>query len=131
MASNILDVMIEYLDGGVLIQPFANIAQHGNARIRPHIIYKLADLMPHVYQRKQKQVELHVLPLLWLLLNQIKGGNSSSTTNGSSSLNIAVTRLIQSVYEQMGEYLLERASNSSSVSARNLELLKDLITTPI
>lgn len=87
--------------------------------------------MPHVYQRKQKQVELHVLPLLWLLLNQIKGGNSSSTTNGSSSLNVAVTRLIQSVYEQMGEYLLEKASNSSSVSARNLELLKDLITTPI
>ena len=90
-----------------------------------------SDLIPHVYQRKQKQVELHILPLLWSLLNPVKGGNSSSTTNGVSALNVSVTRLVQSVYEQMGEQLIDRATNSSAVSARNLELLKELITTPI
>ena len=61
MASNILDVIVEYLgkirnflnkneflklyfftEGGSLIQPFANIAIHGNARVKPQIIFKLA-----------------------------------------------------------------------------------------
>jgi hypothetical protein len=30
------------IDGGSLIQPFTNLAQHGNSRIKPQIIYKLA-----------------------------------------------------------------------------------------
>ncbi len=80
--------------------------------------------MPHVYARKQKQVELHVLPALWSLLNSVKG---NSTSSGVSSLNAAITKLVQSVYEQMGEQLIDRAANSSSVSSRNLELLKELI----
>ena len=61
LASNILDIFVEYLgncilkkkfnyfkkcfnllDGGILIQPFSNLAQHGNTRIRPQIINKLA-----------------------------------------------------------------------------------------
>lgn len=42
MASSILDVFIEYVDGGVLIQPFTNVAQNGNVRIRPQIVFKLA-----------------------------------------------------------------------------------------
>ena len=69
---------------------------------------KIKDLMPHVYTRKQKQVELHVLPTLWSLLNSVKGNSSSS---GASSLNAAVTKIVQSVYEQMGEQLIDRASN--------------------
>ncbi len=133
------------------MQPFTNIAQHGNVRIRPQIIYKLAgiffivffhnvnflgyfnyynfnikDLIPLVYSRKQKQIELHVLPTLWSLLNQVKG--NSTNFNSSSSLNAAITRLVQNLFEQMGEQLIDRASNSSAVSGRNLELLKELVS---
>ena len=85
--------------------------------------FLILDLIPHVYSRKQKQVELHVLPTLWSLLNSIKGNSSSSGT----PLNHSITKLIQNLYEQMGEQLIERASNSSSVSSRNLELLRELI----
>jgi hypothetical protein len=83
-------------------------------------------LIPLVYSRKQKQIELHVLPTLWSLLNQVKG--TSTNFNSSSSMNSAITRLIQNLYEQMGEQLIERASNSSAVSGRNLELLKELVS---
>ena len=87
---------------------------------------KKKDLIPLVYSRKQKQIELHVLPTLWSLLNQVKG--NSTNFNSSSSLNAAITRLVQNLYEQMGEQLIDRASNSSAVSGRNLELLKELVS---
>jgi hypothetical protein len=92
-------------------------------RIRPQIVYKLADLISLVYSRKQKQVELHVLPAIWSLLNTVKGNNGSA-------LNASFIRLVQALYEQMGDVFIERASNSSSVPARNLELLKELISSP-
>lgn len=84
--------------------------------------------MPHVYSRKQKQIELHVLPTLWILLNSMKG---NSGTSGPNSLNSSVTKLVQNLYEQMGENLVDRAANSSAVSSRNLDLLKDLIVNPL
>ena len=93
---------------------------HGNVRIRPQIVYKLADLITHVYARKQKQVELHVLPAVWALLNTVKGNNGSALTG-------SFIKLAQNLYEQMGELFIERAANSSSVPARNLELLKELL----
>lgn len=71
---------------------------------------------------------MHVLPTLWTLLNLIKGNSSSS--HSGSSLNAAVARLVQSLYEQMGETLIDRAANNSNVPARNLELLKDLASKP-
>jgi hypothetical protein len=73
MAENILDVFVDYLgafkimlllnikymlfcvllfsiiDGGVLLQPFSNIAQHGNVRIRPQIINKLSGIKILLY----------------------------------------------------------------------------------
>ncbi len=85
----------------------------------------MLDLIPHVYSRKQKQLELHVLPTLWGLLNVVKG---SSVSQGSGSLNASVARLVQSLYEQMGDVLIERASSNSHVPARNLELLRNLTT---
>ena len=69
-------------------------------------------------------MELHVLPTLWSLLNIVKG---SSVYQGSSgSLSTAVARLVQSLYEQMGEMLIDRAAVNSQVPARNLEILKNL-----
>ncbi len=44
LATNILDLLVEYIDSGLLIQPFTNVAQHGNARVKPQIIYKLAGI---------------------------------------------------------------------------------------
>ena len=79
-----------------------------------------------MYSRKQKQVELHVLPTLWSLLNSVKG-NVSATNAGS--LNGAIQKLSQNLYQQMGDNLIEKASNSSSVSKRNLEILKEFLNT--
>lgn len=79
-----------------------------------------------------------MLPALWQLLNIIKGGGAGVTTMGGSGggsganiLNVAVSKLVKSLYEQMGEQLVDKAANSSSVPARNLELLKELIANPI
>lgn len=88
----------------------------------------IKDLIPHVCGRKQKQVELHILPTLWMLLNSIKGNTLMSS---GTSLNGSVQKLAVNLFEQMGEQLIERASNSSSVSARNLELLKELINASV
>ena len=68
-----------------------------------------------------------MLPLLWSLLNSIKG---NTVTNGTS-LNGSVQKLAVNLFDQMGEQLIERASNSSSVPARNLELLKELINASV
>ena len=37
-----LIIYFKIKEGGVLIQPFTNLALHGNARINPQIIFKLA-----------------------------------------------------------------------------------------
>lgn len=37
-----LIIYFKIIEGGVLIQPFTNLALHGNARIKPQIIFKLA-----------------------------------------------------------------------------------------
>lgn len=91
-------------------------------------MFNLLDVISNVYSRKQKQIELHVLPTVWVLLNSIKG---STTSSGANSLNASITKLVQSLYEQMGDQLIERASNSSAVPARNLEILKELIANPL
>jgi hypothetical protein len=80
-------------------------------------------LIPHVYSKKQKQIELHVLPAVWSLLNLVKG---SSLTPGSGTLNSAVSKLVQNLHEHMGDVLFDRAASNSNVSANNLELLQDL-----
>jgi hypothetical protein len=37
-------------------------------------------------------------------------------------------KLVKMLYEQMGEQLVEKASNNSNVSSRNLEILRELIS---
>jgi hypothetical protein len=69
-------------------------------------------------------VELHVLPCLWVLLNSVKG---HATSSGSGMMNSAIARLVNNLYEQMGDQLIDRAASSSNVSTRNLELLKEML----
>ena len=83
------------------------------------------DLIPNVYGRKQKQIELHVLPTLWSLLNLVKGNTTSNSS--ASALNAAIGKLASRLHEQMGDQLIDKAANSSSVSAHNLDVLKDLL----
>ena len=88
------------------------------------MVHKLADLIPLTYTRKQKQVELHVLPAVWSLLNNVKG-------NVGNSLTASVAKLVHNLYEQMGDHLIDKASSSSSVPTRNFDLLKDLLNAPL
>lgn len=85
-------------------------------------------MVAKVYQRKQKQVDMHILPALWQLLNLVKGSTMSA---GVNSLNFSITRLVMSLYEQMGDQLIEKASSNSSVSTRNLETLKQILTSQL
>ena len=69
------------------------------------------------------------MPTLWSLLNSIKG-NTTIVSSGTS-LNGSVQKLAVNHFDQMGEQLIEKASNSSSVPSRNLELLKELINASV
>ena len=48
--------------------------------------------------------------------------------NTSTSLNSSIIKLAQSLFEKMGYYLIDKASSSSNVSGRNLELLREMVS---
>jgi hypothetical protein len=85
--------------------------------------FTLTDLVTKVYPRKQKQVILHVLPLLWHLLSMSSGTGAGSSGN----LRTATNKLVNSLYLQMGQGLVETASTNTNVTPRALQLLQDLI----
>ncbi|XP_064623563.1 TOG array regulator of axonemal microtubules protein 1-like isoform X2 [Lineus longissimus] len=123
-AMEILDTFMEHLDGSLLLQPFANQAQCGNARVKPDMIEKVAYLVTKVYPRKQKQVILHVLPLLWHLLGLTTAGSGAGS---SGNIRTATNKLVSSLYLQMGQGLIETASTNTNVTPRALQLLQDII----
>ncbi|UJR15557.1 hypothetical protein I4U23_002496 [Adineta vaga] len=128
-ASDIIDTAIEYIDCGVLIQPLCTLCQNSNLRVRPEIILKLAALVPQLCQRKPKQVEIHLLPTYWKLLSLLRGQNSTtitSSTGGSNNLNSSVHVITTALYTELGSTLIERASSSSSVAPKYLQLLREL-----
>ncbi|CAF3454856.1 unnamed protein product [Rotaria sp. Silwood1] len=119
------------IDCGVLIQPLCTLSQNSNLRIRPEIVLKLANLVPRVCQRKQKQVEIHLLPTYWKLLSLLRGQNSttiSTSASGSNSLNSSIHVLTMALYTELGSVLIEKASSSSLVTPQNLQLLRELCT---
>lgn len=139
-----------HLDCGVLIQPLCTLSQTSNLRVRPEIVLKLASnaskllqvfalidlslsarlvLVPHVCQRKPKQVEIHLLPAFWKLLSLLRGQNAttiSSSAGGPNSLNTSIHSLTKALYTELGETLIDRASSSSAVPPGNLQLLREL-----
>lgn len=124
-AMEIIEALMDNLDGAQLIQPMANQAQSASARSKPHLVEKVAELVIRVYPRKNKQVVLHVLPLLWHLLGAT---NSSGAIQGSSSsIRVATGRLVNALYQHMGHSLIERASSDPNVTPRHIQLLQDLI----
>ncbi|KAL4238308.1 hypothetical protein ACF0H5_003020 [Mactra antiquata] len=124
-AIDIINALLENLDGAVLIQPLANQAQSASARSKPHLVEVVADLVNRVYPKKQKQVSLHVLPLLWHLLGATN--SSGAVQGGSSSLRTATGRLVTSLHIHMGSQLIERASSDPNVTPRHIQLLQELI----
>ncbi|XP_046334281.2 TOG array regulator of axonemal microtubules protein 1-like isoform X4 [Haliotis rufescens] len=124
-ATDILECFIEHMDSSLLIQPFANQAQSVSARSKPDMVLKVAYLVDRVYSKKQKQVILHVLPLLWHLLGA--QNSSGALHGGSSDLRQAMGSLVSVLYKHMGQSLIEKASSDPNVSTRHLNLLQELI----
>ncbi|XP_052767283.1 TOG array regulator of axonemal microtubules protein 1-like isoform X3 [Mya arenaria] len=127
-AVDIIDAFIANIDGAMLIQPMANQAQSANARSKPHLVEKVAELVGKVYPKKQKQVVLHVLPLLWHLLGATN--SSGAIQGGSSSIRIATSKLVNALHAQMGPQLVERASSDANVTPRHIQLLQEFIEYP-
>jgi len=88
-------------------------------------------LVPRVCQRKPKQVEIHLLPTYWKLLALLRGQTSTGLTSsagGSSSLNSSIHILTTALYSELGSVLLDKASSSSMVTPKNLQILRELCT---
>ncbi|KAK3093087.1 hypothetical protein FSP39_010926 [Pinctada imbricata] len=124
-AMDIITQLTVHIDGSLLLQPLANQAQSASARSKPDLVEKVAELVTKVYVRKQKQVTLHVLPLLWHLLGAT---NSSGAVQGSSSsIRVATGSLVNALYSQMGQSLLDKATGDPNVTPRHLQLLNEMI----
>ncbi|CAF0803502.1 unnamed protein product, partial [Didymodactylos carnosus] len=138
LASDIIDAAIEYIDSGVLLQPLCALSQNSNPRVRPEIVLKLASIVPKVCQRRQKQVEIHLLPTYWKLLALLRGQTSTMLNNtnttmttssaGVGNLNSSIHTLTTALYVELGSVLIEKASSSSAVAPKNLQLLRELCT---
>lgn len=81
--------------------------------------------MRTVYSRKQKQVVLHVLPLLWHLLGATN--SSGAVQGGSSSIRSATHTLVHALYGEMGSTLMDKAQGDPNVTPRHLDLLHELL----
>ena len=84
----------------------------------------ISELVSRVYPKKQKQVVLHVLPLLWHLLGATN--SSGAVQGGRSSIRTATGKLVNSLYNYMGPQLIERASADPNVTPRHIQLLQEL-----
>ncbi|XP_064599948.1 TOG array regulator of axonemal microtubules protein 1-like isoform X2 [Liolophura sinensis] len=125
VAMSILDMLLEHIDGALLIQPFANQAQSASSRSQPDMVEKVAYLVSKVYTKKQRQVVLHVLPLLWHLIGV--NNNGRGVGSGSSPLRTATINLVHSLYSYMGDSLLDHAQSNPAVSSKHLQVLQELI----
>ncbi|KAK2166030.1 hypothetical protein LSH36_43g02057 [Paralvinella palmiformis] len=127
-ATTVLDIFMEHLDPVLLLHPFANQAQAGNARIKPDMINRVAFLTNEVYPKKPKQVILHVLPLLWHLLGSTP--SSGAVPGGTGNLRSAISALVQTLYSCMGQSLLDSANTTSNVTMRMKQTLQDMVENP-
>ena len=74
-------------------------------------------------------MEIHLLPTYWKLLALLRGQNSTAITlsaGGSNGLNSSIHILTTALYTEYGSVLLDKASASSMVTPKNLQLLRDL-----
>ncbi|VDI35582.1 Hypothetical predicted protein [Mytilus galloprovincialis] len=124
-AMDIISALMQNIDGGLLLQALVNQTQSASAKSKPYLVVKVAELVRSVYSRKQKQVVLYVLPLLWHLLGATN--SSGVVQEGSSSIRTATHALVNSLYSEMGSALMEKAHADASVTPRHLDLLNALL----
>ena len=75
-----------------------------------------------MYPRQPKTIIRHVLPVLWYLLGNMSG--SGVTAGGTGSIRGATSLLAATLYELMGDSLLQHAS---SLPPRHKNMLKELV----
>lgn len=80
-------------------------------------------LVPDVYERKPKQVTMHVLPLLWHLL----ATSSKSGAAGSADLRQATSKLTTTLHVAMGDSLMEAAQISPGMTSHLVQQLQDML----
>ncbi|XP_070179404.1 TOG array regulator of axonemal microtubules protein 1-like isoform X2 [Littorina saxatilis] len=119
--TDILESYMEHLDHGMLVQPFANQAQCATGHSKSEMVMKVAYLTDKVYDRKPKQVVLHVLPLLWHLLN------GPGVGPGSNELRQATAALASTLYDHMGQGLLDKATSEPTMTAKHINILNELL----
>jgi hypothetical protein len=71
------------------------------------------------------------LPTYWKLLALLRGQNSTAITSsagGSNNLNSSIHVITTALYTELGSVLIDKASASSSVTPKNLQLLRELCT---
>lgn len=85
--------------------------------------YISTDLVDRVYDRKPKQIVLHVLPLLWHLLGVAAGTGSG----GGGELRTATEKLVSSLHHHMGQGLLDKANSDPSLTERHLNVLHEFL----
>ena len=83
--------------------------------------------MPKLFPRKSHQSALvHILPVVWSLIGttpSAAGGVASS----AASLRSATARLVGVLYVEIGEALLDAANNTSNVSLRARQNLRQIV----
>lgn len=79
-----------------------------------------------VFERKPKQIVLHVLPLLWHLLGATGVGGGAGA--GGGELRSATQQLASTLYSHMGQGLMDKANSEPSVTSRHLSVLSDLVS---
>ena len=72
---------------------------------------------------KPKAITLHVLPLLWNLLEKAAPGTSPAEPG---SVRYSTIQLVQTLQRKLGDGLFEHARTTSSVTPRMQQILADM-----
>lgn len=87
--------------------------------------------MPKLFVRKPNQSALlHLLPLLWSLLNA-SGPRATVAVRSGPGLPVATARFACALYAQIGNDLLDAAAASSKVSVQARQALRSMIDIPV
>jgi hypothetical protein len=97
--SIVFDLLIRCVDLPQLISSVTNVTLHGNLRVRPVLLTKLADMVEPLWQQKPALVTKYLLPVALKNLSDSKIEIRSA--NG---------HLLQVLYRFMGDTVLEHAS---------------------
>jgi len=86
-----------------------------------------AGLVPKLFPRKSNQsVLVHVLPVVWSLIGSAPSA-AGGVAGSAASLRSATSRLVGALHLAIGDSLLDAANNTSSVTLRARQNLRQII----